>query len=146
MTEYGEIDLNKFLKNFDLVQVENVVELGGAANINSIYFDPDKVEIREDAAVELDKIAATLLKEYTLAVEVSSHTDSRADDAYNLQLSRRRAEAIETYLVKKGISYGRITAKGYGEQQLVNNCANGVKCSEEEHQENRRTEFRIIRR
>ena len=146
MTEYGEIDLNKFLKNFDLVKVENVVELGGAANINSIYFDPYKVEIREDAAVELDKIAATLLKEYTLAVEVSSHTDSRADDAYNLQLSRRRAEAIETYLVKKGISYGRITAKGYGEQQLVNNCANGVKCSEEEHQENRRTEFRIIRR
>ena len=129
-----------------MVKVENVVELGGAANINPIYFDPDKVEIREDAAVELDKIAATLLKEYTLAVEVSSHTDSRADDGYNLQLSKRRAEAIETYLVKKGISYGRIIAKGYGEQQLLNKCANGVKCSEEEHQENRRTEFRIIRR
>lgn len=144
MKEYGEVDLNKLLKNFDLVKVENVVELGGAANINSIYFDPDKVEIREDAAVELDKIAATLLKEYTLAVEVSSHTDSRADDGYNLQLSKRRAEAIETYLVKKGISYGRITAKGYGEQQLLNKCANGVKCSEQEHEENRRTEFRIV--
>lgn len=144
--EFGDIDLNKFLKDFHLVKVENVVELGKAANINPIYFDPDKVEIRKDAAVELDKIAAILLKEYKLAVEVSSHTDSRAEDSYNLKLSKMRAEAIETYLVKKGISYGRIFAKGYGETKLVNLCSNGVKCSEDEHKENRRTEFKIVNR
>ena len=96
MKEYGAVDLNKLLKNFDLMKVENVVELGGTANIKPIYFDADKVKIQPAAAVELDKIAAALLKEYMLAVEVSSHTDSKADDAYNLQLSKRRAEAIET--------------------------------------------------
>ncbi len=80
----------------------------------------------------------------TLRIELSSHTDSRGKDKYNMALSQKRAQAAVNYLVSKGIARDRMVAKGYGESKLLNRCANGVKCSEAEHQLNRRTEFTVL--
>ena len=112
-------------------------------NINTIYFDFDKSNIRPDAAKELDKVVQVMNAYPKLTIEAGSHTDSRASDAYNMKLSERRAKSTVDYIVSKGIDASRIIYKGYGETQLVNKCANGVKCSKEEHQANRRTEFKI---
>jgi len=113
-------------------------------NLNPIYFDYDQSLIRADAESELTKIIA-YLKEFTnVEIDVRSHTDSRGRDAYNLSLSNRRNQSTIQYIVKSGISTTRITGKGYGETQLANKCTNGVKCSKEEHQQNRRSEFIVI--
>jgi len=112
--------------------------------INTIYYDLDKADIRPDAAVELDKLAV-LLKQYpAMKVELSSYTDSRASDQYNMNLSLRRASAVVVYLVGKGISGDRLFIKYYGKTHLVNGCGDQVNCTEAEHQLNRRTEFRVI--
>lgn len=111
--------------------------------IENIYYDYDKWNIRPDAALELDKIVALLVENPTIIIELGSHTDSRGSDKYNETLSQKRAESAVQYIVEHGIAADRITAKGYGEYQLVNKCSNGVKCSEEEHQMNRRTEFKV---
>jgi outer membrane protein OmpA-like peptidoglycan-associated protein len=81
----------------------------------------------------------------TLRIELSSHTDSRGKDSYNLRLSQQRAEAAVNYLVNKGIEPSRMVAKGYGEARLLNHCGNGVQCSEDEHQANRRTEIKVLK-
>lgn len=112
--------------------------------IENIYYDFDKWNIRPDAAVELDKIVTLLLENPQIIIELGSHTDSRGSFQYNEVLSQRRAESAVQYVISKGISPERITAKGYGEYQLVNNCSDGVWCSEEDHQMNRRTEFKVI--
>ena len=108
-----------------------------------VYFDFDKSNIRPDAAKELDKVVQVMNEYPQLLIEAGSHTDSRGKDKYNMDLSERRAKSTVDYIVSRGISLDRITYKGYGETQLVNNCTNGVKCSREEHQLNRRTEFKI---
>ena len=96
------------------------------------------------AALELTRLIQ-LMNDYSdMTIELSSHTDSRGSDDYNLKLSQNRADAAVAYIVGKGISKNRIVAKGYGETKLVNECANGVDCSEAKHQENRRTEFKIV--
>jgi len=112
-------------------------------NINPIYFDFNKANIREDAVIELDKVVAIMQKYPELIIEGGSHTDVRGVDAYNLNLSSRRAKSTVKYIISKGIDANRITAKGYGETQIINQCTEGVKCSESEHQQNRRTEFVI---
>ncbi|AOW20892.1 OmpA family protein [Urechidicola croceus] len=112
--------------------------------INPIYFDLNKFDIRPDAALELEKVVAIMKKYPELIVEGGSHTDSRGSSKYNETLSARRAFSTVSYIVKRGISADRITSKGYGESELVNRCKNGIKCSKEEHQINRRTEFRIV--
>jgi len=84
--------------------------------------------------------------ESTIWIELGSHTDSRGKGDYNLTLSQKRAESAVQYIISRGIEKNRITARGYGETQLVNKCANGVICTKEEHQLNRRTEFKIVRR
>ncbi|MBV8256137.1 MAG: OmpA family protein [Chitinophaga sp.] len=113
--------------------------------LDNIYFDLGKSDIRPEAAAELDKLVTLLQEHATMEVELAAHTDSRANDAFNLALSQRRAAATVAYLVKKGIAASRLTAKGYGETRLVNKCANGVKCTEAEHLQNRRTELIIIK-
>ncbi len=114
--------------------------------LKNIYYDLDKWEIRPDAAKELDKLVKLLQDNPTLYIELSSHTDSRAGDQYNLILSDKRAKAAVKYLISKGIDDKRLTWKGYGESMHVNNCSNDVKCSEDEHQKNRRTEFKVKRK
>ena len=113
-------------------------------DLNTIYFDYDKYNIRRDAALELDKVVIIMKKYPDLIVEGGSHTDSRGRDAYNDVLSTRRAESTVNYIISKGINTDRITAKGYGEKQLTNECSNNVKCTDLKHQLNRRTEFVII--
>ena len=100
--------------------------------------------IRLDAAIELNKVIAILRKYPSLKIEIKSHTDSRASADYNMKLTNDRAKKVIAYIVANGIDQVRVSGRGYGETQLVNNCAKGVKCTEAEHQMNRRTEF-IIR-
>ena len=108
--------------------------------LENIYYDLDKAEIRSDAAVELDKLVKLLQDNPSIRIELSSHTDARSSDAYNLDLSQRRAQSAVDYIVSKGISADRLVAKGYGESQLIIKDAQ----TEEEHQVNRRTEFKVI--
>tara|TARA_Y100000815_G_scaffold7086_1_gene6641 strand:+ start:28554 stop:28973 length:420 start_codon:yes stop_codon:yes gene_type:complete len=113
--------------------------------LNPIYFDLDKDKIRNDAEVELRKVVAVLKKYPSMKIDVRSHTDSRANDAYNMDLSNRRAQSTIAWLVENGgIEASRLSGQGYGETQLVNECANGVDCSEGKHQLNRRSEFIIV--
>lgn len=112
--------------------------------LKNIYYDLDKWDIRPDAAIELNNLVQIMNENPAISIELGSHTDSRADDKYNATLSQKRAEAAVSYIVSKGVSQSRMTAKGYGESQLVNRCSNGVACSEEEHQANRRTEFKVV--
>lgn len=113
-------------------------------NINPIYFDLDKAIIRPDAAIELEKVVKVMLKYPGIQISLGSHTDSRASDKYNWDLSNRRAKSSLEWIIAKGIDSSRITGKGYGETELVNKCSNDVKCTEAEHQLNRRTEFVIL--
>lgn len=113
--------------------------------IENIYYDYDRWDIRPDAAVELDHIARLFIDNPSMSFELGSHTDSRASDTYNLLLSDARAKSAVDYLVRKGVPAERLTARGYGERNLVNGCRDGVDCSEELHQANRRTEFRVTR-
>jgi len=120
-------------------------DLAKILDIPMIYFDFDKSNIRPDAEVELQKIVEAMKMYPRLKLDIRSHTDSRANDAYNMTLSNRRAKSTMEYLIKEGIAKSRLTAQGYGETQLVNRCSNGVQCSKEEHQANRRSEFIIIK-
>lgn len=92
----------------------------------------------------LDKVITVLNSNQNLAIELSSHTDSRSSDEFNMQLSQKRAKAAVDYLISKGIAKNRLKAVGYGESKPLNHCKNGVQCSEEEHALNRRTEFKIV--
>jgi len=117
--------------------------ISNKVNINTIYFDFDKFNIREDAAKELDKVVQVMNEYPELKINAASYTDSRGKTAYNQKLSEKRAKATVDYIVSKGIDVNRINYAGYGESQLVNDCGDGVKCSEEQHQANRRTVFTI---
>jgi outer membrane protein OmpA-like peptidoglycan-associated protein/tetratricopeptide (TPR) repeat protein len=113
--------------------------------LDNIYYDLDKWNIRPDAALELNKLITILKDNPKIVIELSSHTDSRAPDFYNMILSDRRAKSAAEYIVKTGgIDPARITGKGYGESMLVNKCKNNVYCTEPEHQQNRRTEFKVL--
>ncbi len=120
-----------------------VNDLGCRLDLQPIYFDFDKHNIRPDAEVELAKILQAMKEYPQLVIHIESHTDSRGDDNYNKQLSDRRAKSTLEWLVKKGVDRNRLSAKGYGESQLVNKCSNGVDCSEQDHQLNRRSMFLI---
>jgi outer membrane protein OmpA-like peptidoglycan-associated protein/tetratricopeptide (TPR) repeat protein len=118
-------------------------DLGKCFGIKMIYFDLDKSNIRTEAALDLEKILVVLNDYPTMKLDIRSHTDSRASDQYNEALSDRRAKSTVQWLIKNGIAPNRLTGKGYGETELVNKCADGVSCTEEEHQANRRSEFII---
>lgn len=120
-------------------------DLAKCFGITKIYFDLDKSNIRPDAAVELAKILDVLKQNPTLEIDIRSHTDSRQTAEYNIALSDRRAQATLQWLVSNGIEAKRLTAKGYGESQLINECSDGVPCTEEQHQANRRSEFIITK-
>jgi outer membrane protein OmpA-like peptidoglycan-associated protein len=123
-------------KLFPLV-VDQVVRL------DNIFYDYAKWNIRPDAAVELDKLVATLVDNPTVKIELSSHTDCRGKDAYNMSLSEKRAKSAVDYIISKGIPKENITSKGYGESQPSEDCECS-KCTEEQHQSNRRTEFKVL--
>ncbi|MBL0047189.1 MAG: OmpA family protein [Bacteroidetes bacterium] len=113
--------------------------------IENIYYDVAKWDIRPEAALELDKLVQFLKDNAKINIELSSHTDCRASNQYNLTLSEKRAKSAVDYLISKGIEAARLKAKGYGETKLLNKCADGVTCTDEEHQMNRRTEIKVLK-
>lgn len=119
------------------------ISLGERFKIDNIFYDYDAATLREESEIALDKLAEFIL-ENGLKIELSSHTDSRGSKRYNQTLSQRRAQSCVDYLIEKGVPKSKIVARGYGESKLVNHCKDGVECSEEEHQENRRTEVKIL--
>lgn len=122
--------LNKIYKNVEIV-------------LQNIYYDYDKWDIREDARPTLDSLAMLLQQNPKINIELASHTDCRGNDVYNQTLSQKRAESAVNYLIEKGINPTRLTAKGYGESIPVDTCV-CESCSEEQHQRNRRTSFKIL--
>jgi outer membrane protein OmpA-like peptidoglycan-associated protein/tetratricopeptide (TPR) repeat protein len=109
-----------------------------------IYYDFDQSYLRDEANPELDKLLNLMNTNPTYIIEIGSHTDSRGSNAYNNRLSQRRAESVVRWLVKKGVDKERLVGVGYGETMNVNSCKNDVPCSEDEHQMNRRTEFKVL--
>ncbi len=138
-TEGIEVALERSIKRAaigtDLVQF---------LEINPVYFDLDKSNIRPDAEQTLSKVIEYLAVFPDMYVQVQSHTDVRASTSYNERLSDRRAKETVAYLIAKGIDTSRISGKGFGESQLVNDCTTRDKCSDEQHQQNRRSEFIVI--
>ncbi|SUI97830.1 Photosystem I P700 chlorophyll a apoprotein A2 [Sphingobacterium spiritivorum] len=126
------------------LRLQPVIEKGTSFVLENIYYDLDKYNIREDAKPILNQLVRTMRDNPTLKIELSSHTDSRATAKYNMKLSQNRAQAAVDYIVSRGIARDRIVAKGYGESKLVNKCADGVQCSDAEHQANRRTEIKVL--
>lgn len=120
------------------------LKVGESIAVDNIYYDYDKWDIRPDAAIQLDKLLGFFQDNPDVTFELGSHTDSRGGDTYNLVLSDARANSAVNYLIQHGVNPDRVTAKGYGEGTLVNGCRNGVKCTEEDHQANRRTEFTVV--
>ncbi|MFP2996749.1 OmpA family protein [Spongiivirga sp. MCCC 1A20706] len=120
-------------------------DLSKILQLQVIYFEFDSAKIQEGSSkAQLDKVVEVMNLYPQITIEVRSHTDSRADDSYNMALSNRRAESTVKYLVSKGVDASRLSGKGYGESQLINQCANGVPCSKADHELNRRSEFVIV--
>jgi outer membrane protein OmpA-like peptidoglycan-associated protein/tetratricopeptide (TPR) repeat protein len=145
-TTSGTSQLNLQLEN-TICQVAIGDDLGKCFGIKMIYFDLDKSNIRKEAALDLAKILDVLEQNPSMKIDIRSHTDCRQTAKYNMALSDRRAKATIAWLVAKGIDKSRLTGKGYGESQLVNDCGceptNQSNCTEEQHQMNRRSEFII---
>jgi outer membrane protein OmpA-like peptidoglycan-associated protein/tetratricopeptide (TPR) repeat protein len=144
--ENGRTNLNFALEN-EVCKVAVGDDLGKCFGIKMIYFDLDKYNIRTEAALDLEKILDVLNQNPTMKLDIRSHTDCRQTVQYNQVLSDRRAKSTIAWLVKNGIDASRLTGKGYGETQLVNDCGceptNQSNCTEEQHQMNRRSEFII---
>lgn len=119
-------------------------DLAKLLQLSTIYFNFNKYDIRKDSEIEVEKVIAAMEKYPSLRIKVNSHTDSRGKDSYNLWLSQKRAESTVNYMVKKGIAKERLDGEGFGETKLINKCANGVKCSDKDHELNRRSEFIIL--
>ena len=142
--EKGTVIEKEILMKTTKKKLQKGDDLAKIFQIKEIKFDLNKYNIRPDAAAELVKIVEAMKDHPTMKIDIRSHTDSRGSDKYNLILSDKRAKATMEWIVSQGIAKNRLTAKGYGETQLVNGCKNGVPCSEEEHQQNRRSEFIIV--
>ena len=139
--ELDKSKLVEFITNveFDKNLILDRIVVNKSIVLDNIYYDLDKADIREDAALELDKLVIILKDNPNISIELSSHTDDRSSVEYNQDLSQRRAESAVSYILSKGIDQNRISAKGYGESQLIIQNAQ----TEEEHQINRRTEFKV---
>ena len=127
---------------FVVIELEQISDK--AITLNNIYYDFDKWDIRPEAEPDLKMLLAFMNNNPDAIVELSSHTDARGEDKYNLTLSQKRAQSAVNWLVAHGVNQNKIKPVGYGETKPVNNCTNNVKCTEEQHQKNRRTEFRVL--
>jgi outer membrane protein OmpA-like peptidoglycan-associated protein len=137
------VKLNR-AENLQQWVMDNCETLKKTFSLQNIYYDLDQADIRPDAIPALDKIAEIMKKNPEISIISASHTDSRATENYNRELSLRRGEAARSYLISKGIDGRRIEVKYYGKSRLINSCVEGVLCPESEQQMNRRTEFEVI--
>ncbi len=148
MSQIETISTKEYDRNTTLfVKLEiclTYVDCNVAVPLENIHFDLDKDFVREDAKTEFNKLVAFMKDNPSVIVELSSHTDSQGSDAYNIDLSQRRATNSKAYIVSQGINPKRLIAKGYGETRLLNRCKNGVECADKEHEINRRTEFKVL--
>lgn len=142
--ELVDADRLKNAENELVVTLEPMI-VGKAFRLDNINFDLGKSNIRPDAARILDEVVKVLKQYPEMHIELSAHTDARGSDPSNLSLSDRRAKSSVKYLVNQGIEAERLIGKGYGEQVLLNDCKNGVRCSDKEHEENRRVEVKILK-
>jgi outer membrane protein OmpA-like peptidoglycan-associated protein/tetratricopeptide (TPR) repeat protein len=137
--------IKKNMKNNAIEQNFGMIAEYDIFRLENIFYDYGKAFIRSDAKKELDIKVIPILRKYpSMQIEIRSHTDSRSSTDYNAKLSEERAKEAVAYLIKKGIDPKRLVAKGYGEEELVNDCDDNNKCNEVEHQQNRRTEFKIL--
>ncbi len=142
----ADISFNSSNENDKVIDLELAlppIKRGERFKLENIFYDLSKSTLRDESMVSLDRLADFLIKN-DLRIELSAHTDSRGSGYYNQRLSQARAQSCVDYLKKKGVKSINMLAKGYGENKLINRCKNGVNCSEEEHQENRRTEVKIL--
>lgn len=123
----------------------DAMDEGESLQLHNVYFDLNSSYLRAESFPELMELASFLIEHIDLEVELSAHTDSRQSKKYNQWISERRAKRVADYLISFGIKPDRITSKGYGEEKLVNNCSDGVECTEDEHQKNRRTEIKLLK-
>ncbi|MGZ4159009.1 MAG: OmpA family protein, partial [Bacteroidia bacterium] len=126
-----------------VLQLKNEAKKDSITIIENVYYNYGEYKILPEAEKTLDKVINIMKNDPSLIIDLSSHTDSRSTKEFNLKLSEQRAKAAVDYITKGGISKDRISGKGYGESRLINKCADGVECTEEEHAKNRRTEFKI---
>jgi len=131
------------LEGFERIPGHQNDGTGAVYRIN-VYYDVGRSSVQPSSVPELFRLRDLLLNNPELKVEIRSHTDSEGGAAFNRRLSQRRADKIVQYLVSKGIKRHRLRARGYGESRLLNGCSDGVPCDSWQHQENRRTEFRIL--
>jgi outer membrane protein OmpA-like peptidoglycan-associated protein len=136
--------LPKIEKPRELSADLKMLSVGDVITMDNIYYEPDRFSLNSNASRELDRLVATMQQYPSLIIEIRSHTDSRGDAGRNKVLSTQRANSVANYLSSRGISRRRILARGMGESAPVNNCVDGVICTEAEHQRNRRTEFRVV--
>src|SRR5262249_21060430 len=120
-----------------------IVTINEPIRLNNIYYDFDDDKILPDAEKDLSFLVDLMKKYPDMEIELASHTDAQGNDEYNMKLSERRANYAKNWMVAQGINKDRIDAVGYGETQILNDCINGVDCSDDEHRVNRRTEFKI---
>lgn len=132
LAEFGDLGFVPEVKKDVVIEIDN------------IYFDYDKATIRPQSFPILENIVKYLNMYPEIRVELSAHTDARGSDRYNLKLSDRRARSTVEYLLNKGIDKSRLVPKGYGETKLKNHCKNGVKCSDGDHEQNRRVELKVL--
>lgn len=130
--------LEKAAPEFEIIKINEPIRL------NNIYYDFDDYKILPEAEEDLERLLEIMNKYPDMVIELSSHTDSRASQRYNLGLSQKRAESAKQWLVQNDIDPDRIVAKGYGKSKILNHCTDNVECTEEEHRLNRRTEFTIL--
>ncbi|MBL7711327.1 MAG: OmpA family protein, partial [Chitinophagaceae bacterium] len=121
------------------------LEVGAVIRIENIYYDYDKANIREDAKPSLNRLFDLMQQNTGIAIQINSHTDCRGSDAYNMKLSQARAASVVKFLNEKGVEGSRMQSKGFGESAPIDKCEDCKKCSEEQHQQNRRTEFQILK-
>ena len=129
-----------------VLQMKNEAKRDSLIIVENIYYNYGEYKILPEAENTLDKVSNIMKNDPQLMIELSSHTDSRSSSDYNMKLSQQRAKNAVDYMIARGVSKERISGKGYGESKLINNCADGVECTEEEHAKNRRTEFKISRK
>ena len=136
---------NLFLKNWlKVLLLKDQAKKDSLTIVENVYYNYGESKILPEAAKTLDKVINIMKNNPMLVIDMAAHTDSRSTVEFNLKLSEQRAKAAVDYILKGGISKDRISGKGYGESRLINKCADGVECTEEEHAKNRRTEFKIL--
>ncbi|MEW6469009.1 MAG: OmpA family protein [Bacteroidota bacterium] len=129
----------------DVLKLKNTKKSDSITVVENIYFDYGSWDLLDEARITLDKVVKVMKADPNITIDVSAFTDSRGTDEFNMNLSEKRAQAAVDYIVSKGIDKKRITGKGYGESKILNKCKDGVDCSEEDHAQNRRTEFKIVK-